>query len=169
MTRDKSPRDDDRLRQDVNAAGLRWEIDHGTPPIEYITLAQYFGDKPHTPEQEANAVHLLAHVNAYLADYVADGGVLTIDPDTGTYISGAKGGNGDGGFRLPNSTTGAPKSKHRSAQAVDVSDQDEALDVWTTDEKLAEHGLYRESPLATITWCHLQNVAPGSGNRTYFP
>lgn len=146
----------------MTGAALKWEAEHG-----YITLHDYFGDKPRTQEQADNATELLRRVNGLLAEYVASGGVMTIDKDTGTYISGAKGGSGDGGFRLPDSTTGAPNSKHRKAQAVDVSDQAEGLDEWLSDKMLTKHGLYRESPLVTITWCHLQSMPPGSGNRTY--
>lgn len=157
-------RDDQQLKSDLETSSLKWEAEHG-----YITLADYFGDKPHSPEQAEMAIELLRRVNGLLAEYVASGGVMTIDKDTGTYISGAKGGSGDGGFRLPDSTTGAPNSRHRKAQAVDVSDQAEGLDEWLTDKMLTKHGLYRESPLVTITWCHLQSMPPGSGNRTYTP
>lgn len=158
-------RDDDQLKQEVELAGLKWEADHHG----YITLHDYFGDKPHTPEQADNATELLKRVNALLAEYVVSGGVMTIDQDTGTYISGAKGGSGDGGFRLPDSTTGAPNSRHRKAQAVDVSDQHEGMDVWLSDKMLTKHGLYRESSLVTITWVHFQSIGPLSGRRTYIP
>jgi len=98
-------------------------------------------------------------------------GVYTdkIDPDTGTRVSGSKNGNGDGGFRLSSSTTGAKNSKHKQAQAVDIYDPDDALDDWLTDERLQEFGLYREHPKYTPGWCHLQSVSPPSGNRTFKP
>jgi len=157
-------RDDEALKVDIESASQLYEAEHG-----YITLRDYFGGKPHTPEQEANAVELLKLVNALLTDYVANGGIMTIDPDTGTYISGAKGGDGDGGFRLPVSTTGKSGSKHRTAQAVDVSDQDNKLDAWITRDILVEHGLWREAEQWTNTWTHLQTVPPKSGNRSFNP
>ena len=137
--------------------------------MKYITVDQYFGGKDHTPEQEAFATALLVLVNALLVDYVADGGIMTIDLDTGTYISGAKGGSGDGGFRLPESTTGAAKSKHRTAQAIDISDQNNKLDAWLTRDKLVKYQLWREATQWTATWCHVQCVPPISLARSYNP
>ena len=158
-------KDSDQLKEAMNASGLKWEVDHG----RYITLDDYFSDKPHTPEQAENAVDLLRRVNVLLTEYVADGGIMTIDPDTGTYISGAKGGSGDGGFRLPESTTGAAKSKHRTAQAIDISDQDNKLDAWLTRDKLVKYQLWREATQWTATWCHVQCVPPISLARSYNP
>ena len=101
--------------------------------------------------------------------YVAAGGIMTIDPDTGTYISGARGGNGDGGFRLPDSPTGVPSSTHKKGQGGDISDQQNQLDAWLNRSRLVEFGLWRETPKATITWCHTQIIPPKSGLRTYSP
>jgi hypothetical protein len=157
-------RDEEQLKQDIENADLQWSAEHG-----YITLRDYFNGKPHTPEQEANAIDLLQRVNACCAEYVADGGVMTIDPDTGTYISGAKGGDNDGGFRLPASTTGKPGSPHRDANGVDVSDQDNKFDEWLTRDTLVKFGLWREAKQHTPTWAHLQRVPPKSGNRSFNP
>lgn len=135
-----------------------------------ITQAQYFGSKPHTPEQDALATELLTRVNILLDDAIGSG-VFTLqnDPDTGTQISGSKGGAGDGGFRLPGATTGAPNSSHKTAQAVDVFDPAGRLDAWLTDEKLTVYGLYREAPASTVGWTHLTTRAPNSGKRTFQP
>ena len=158
-------RDTERLGQEVTSADLLWEVQHSW----YITVADYFGDKHHTPEQHTNAVDLLMRVNSMVAAYVADGGVMTLDPDTGMYISGAKGGNGDGGFRTPASTTGVILSAHREGNGVDVSDQNNDFDKWITHAKLVMYGLWREAAPFTDTWAHLQRVPPNSGNRSFIP
>lgn len=142
-----------------------------------ITNTQYF-QKPHSQQQTNDADELLEHVNALL-DEASAAGVWdgADDPDTNCQISGAKGGDGDGGFRTPSSTTGAPHSAHRDAKAVDGYDPADKLDNWLDtfedghggNSKLEQHGLYREHPSATPGWCHLTTRAPGSGHRTYFP
>ena len=134
-----------------------------------ITVEEYFGKKIGLPQVTAimieNATGLLEKVNRCLTDF----GDVPNDPDTGTQISGAKGGIGDGGFRLPFSATGAKSSKHKTAHAVDVYDPEGKLDAWLDDRKLTLYGLYRESPEATIGWTHLQDIPPGSGHRTFYP
>ena len=137
-----------------------------------ITLQDYFGTKMANPEatlaMKSNADALLRRVNALLRRAGQEGVYAApLDPDTGTLISGSRGGAGDGGFRLSTSTTGAAGSKHRTAHAVDVYDPINVLDKWLTDDLLEEFGLYREDPKATPGWCHLQDVPPGSGRRTY--
>lgn len=135
-----------------------------------ITPYQYFQGKPHTDEHEDAAADLLARVNSLEAEYTAEtGDVLPDDPDTGTPISGSKGGEGDGGFRVPTASTGRALSSHKEAKGVDRYDPENRLDNWITDECLERHGLYREHPDATPGWCHLQTRRPGSGNRTYLP
>jgi len=135
-----------------------------------ITIEQYFGDKPHLPEHEANAALLLRSVDALCAEAALAGvDVSHIDPDTGTCISGSKGGSGDGGFRLPTATTGSGSSSHKEARGVDKYDPHNALDNWITDEILSRHGLYREHPDHTHGWCHLTTRPPHSGKRTFLP
>lgn len=149
-----------------------------------ITAAQYFGAKPHTQADEEVAKDLLARVNALIGEAVAAGAfVRVIDPDTGTEISGARGGAGDGGFRVRTSITGRPGSSHKEAKGVDPYDPDSRLDTWLDrfedgnggNSKLEAYGLYREHPDATRggtpeqDWCHLQTRAPGSGRRTFRP
>lgn len=121
-----------------------------------------------TLEMKTNAQELLRKVDALLMRSVLDGVYgAPIDPDTGTLISGSRGGAGDGGFRLSTSTTGAAHSPHKTAHAVDVYDPANILDAWLTDEILEEFGLFRETPTATNGWCHLQDTPPRSGRRTY--
>lgn len=134
-----------------------------------ITAEQYFG-KPRSPQQEADAADLLTRVNALLDEATIAGAYQApIDADTGWQISGAKGSDGDGGFRTPSSRTGVPSSAHRQAKAVDVYDPDETLEQWITDEKLAVYDLYREAPSSTPGWVHLTTRAPSSGHRTFIP
>ena len=136
-----------------------------------ITAEEYFGNKPHTEEQQRAANSLLEKVNAMLGSLIW---AYPIDKDTGTSISGVHGGAGDGGFRLPDSKTGAAKSKHKTAHAVDVFDPENALDTSIEDDLLLEFGLFREHPDATNGWCHLQDVPPGAwrpdnAKRTFYP
>lgn len=134
-----------------------------------IASEDYFA-KPHSAQQSADCEELLSRVNPLLAEATSAGAWTGAnDPDTGCQISGSKGGDGDGGFRTPASTTGAPHSAHRQAQAVDVYDPGNTLDAWLTDEKLEQYDLYREHPDSTPSWVHLTTRAPGSGHRTYFP
>lgn len=149
-----------------------------------ITVEQYFrrvpsGQKLHTAEQEDFAEAMLFRVNQLVNEAVQAGAFTwPVDPDTGCQISGARGGAGDGGFRAPDSTTGAPNSSHREGKAVDVYDPANKLDDWLTsfetldaggNTKLVEYDLYREAPHATIGWCHLTTRRPGSGKRTFLP
>ena len=157
-------RDDQQLKSDLETSSLKWEAEHG-----YITLADYFKGKPHTDEHANNAVILLARVNALLAEYVSCGGVMVKDPDTGTYISGSKGGAGDGGFGLSTTTTGKPGSAHKEGMAVDVYDAGEKLDEWISRDILVRYGLFREAKQHTPNWTHLQTREPKSGNRSFNP
>lgn len=137
-----------------------------------ITLDQYFWNpqkresKPRLPEHDMAATDLLKQVNEFLDSLHWQ---WPIDPDTQCSISGSKGGTGDGGFRAADSSTGAPHSMHRRAHAVDVYDPKNELDGMLTDELLEEAGLYREHPDSTPGWCHLQNLPPRSGHRTFYP
>jgi hypothetical protein len=143
-----------------------------------IHLEDYFGAKPRTNDQEFLAADLLDRVNALVDEAVAAGAFERMkDPDTGTEISGSRGGQGDGGFRLTTATTGRPLSSHKEARGVDGYDPLDRLDAWLdrfegtygTNSMLEKHGLYREHPKDTPGWCHLQTRAPGSGRRTYEP
>ncbi len=131
-----------------------------------ITLDQYFQSKPHTPEQAEAATDLLGRVERLCAALAWD---WPFDPDTGTSVSGSKGGQGDGGFRLMTATTGRTASSHKEARGVDVFDPKNELDDLITDALLSAYGLYRESPESTIGWCHMTTRAPKSGHRTFIP
>ena len=65
----------------------------------------------------------------------------------------------------------SPKSKHLLGQAIDLADPHGHIGRWCIDNQnaLEKVGLWLESPDATPTWCHLQIVAPLSGNRVFRP
>lgn len=138
-----------------------------------ITTREYFGAKIDHPDAAGKfdaAVDLLEQVNKLLlAAHLAGYYPYPIDPDTGTQLSGSRNGAGDGGFRLSTATTGAAKSAHKLACAIDIYDPNGTLDAWLTDKILAFYGLYREHPDATPGWCHLQSLPPRSGKRTFYP
>lgn len=110
---------------------------------------------------------LVPAVNKLLGMMAADGVVPRLNPVTATIVSGTT----LGGFRPQNAGVGAPKSNHKRGLAVDLYDPDGALDAWCMkhQDKLAACGLYLENPAATIHWCHLQCVPPGSGVRVFNP
>ena len=135
-----------------------------------ITLQDYFSDKPHPNEYNLNALTLLYRVNNLIAAYTTDTGKLPeINPITGSQVSGSKG--GDGGFRLPTSTTGSSKSAHKQGMAIDLVDHDQHLDKWldAKPDALIKYDLYREEPASTVNWCHLGTRKPLSGKRTFKP
>lgn len=145
---------------------------------DIITVEDYFGPRWGHPELTTeimeNAIGLLKKVNSLLRWASVYGGFkCPIDPDTGSCVSGSYNKDlpfkfsGDGGWRPSDTKTGAPLSKHRTAHAVDVYDPGNRLDELLSDEILESFGLYREAPSATNGWCHLQDVPPGSGRRTY--
>lgn len=65
----------------------------------------------------------------------------------------------------------AKTSKHTTCEACDISDDDGSLDAWCLahQDKLAEIGLWLESPASTPRWAHVQIVPPRSGNRVFLP
>ena len=131
-----------------------------------ITLQDYFKfRKTDNPEFLSNAENLLDIINTFLAYMEILGWKPVINPKTQTLISGQT----DGGFRDENSKTGTTTSKHRIAHAVDIYDPNNELDLMITDDMLEDFELYREHPDSTLTWCHLQDIPPGSKKRTYYP
>ena len=135
-----------------------------------ITLQDYFSDKPHPNEYNLNALTLLYRVNNLIAAYTTDTGKLPeINPITGSQVSGSKG--GDGGFRLPTSTTGSSRSAHKLGMAIDLYDRGEHLDKWldAKPDALIKYDLYREEPASTVNWLHLSIRKPLSGKRTFKP
>lgn len=139
-----------------------------------ISFFQYFGnriDHPYaTDVRKANAIILVNRVNTLLCEYEqATDTRVEVDKDTGTQISGSRGGSGDGGFRLAQSRTGVKGSSHKQGMGVDVYDAGDRIDTWIDRNPgvLDRINLYRESPGFTPGWCHLQ-TRPTS-KRTYRP
>lgn len=140
-----------------------------------ITAEQYFaavgGPFGHgvTQEHRDNAAVLLRSVIPCLLEVKSLGADLDVNPQTRCLIAGSRG----GGFRsvMINSsqTLPRPNSTHLTGEGVDIYDPDGDIDEALTDEILEKHGLYREHPSATRTWCHLQTRPPKSGRRSYYP
>lgn len=65
----------------------------------------------------------------------------------------------------------APKSKHLTGHAADISDPNGELAKWCLEnvKVLEEAGLWCEDFNFTPTWCHFQTVPPRSGNRFFKP
>lgn len=79
------------------------------------------------------------------------------------------------GWRPPSvnaSTPGAAQfSRHMTGQAIDIADPHGDLDEWCLTHLgiLESLGLWLEHPASTKGWCHVQTVAPRSGNRVFYP
>ena len=137
--------------------------------MSIISLSDYFGPWANHPDatddRKAAAQTMLDAVNGLLEEAEANGVDLQVNPHTQTYVSGET----YGGFRPQDCPQGAPHSSHKEARAVDVYDPTNQLDNWLTDARLEAHGLYREAPGSTKSWCHLTDRAPGSRQRTFQP
>lgn len=135
-----------------------------------LTLKQYFMGRDATYSDQltdtvyANAAITVQKANRVLALFYA------------AHPNAAKRGV-NSGWRPPAVNAGvknaAPKSLHMRAMAIDVSDDDEALDRWCMTlagrKAMTDAGLWLEHPSATPRWCHWQTVAPRSGNRVFYP
>jgi hypothetical protein len=110
-----------------------------------------------------NAQLLLPKVNALLERAAAAGVDCAVDPIVNS------------GWRPASYNATVPNaavlSKHITGEAIDVRDVEGMLDDWCVRnlEVLAEIGLWLEHPLSTKGWCHVQSVAPRSGNRMFYP
>lgn len=122
--------------------------------------------------------YLMGRDQAYPADYtaqVAANAARTVDRINAFLEACGCDGHVNSGWRPPAlnaATRGAARhSKHLLALACDLHDADGRLDLWALDhpEVLERIGLWQESPAATPGWCHLQTVAPASGQRVFIP
>lgn len=130
-----------------------------------LTPEDYFGRVLHveapSDHVKENAADLIDRVNSLLADCVL--------------IEAAMNPTVNSGWRPAayNATiaNAAPKSRHITGEAIDLADPDGDLDdfLFNNPQVLSRHALWMEHPLATKGWCHLQSVAPRSGNRIFFP
>lgn len=135
-----------------------------------LTVDDYFAayaDHPGiTVDHITAATELVRRVNALLEDLVLMYRVdLDINPNTKTLVAGTK----NGGWRPQDCPIGAPGSSHKQGEGVDLYDGDADIDGAITDQLLIKHGLYREHPSATRSWCHLTTRAPKSGRRSFYP
>jgi hypothetical protein len=137
-----------------------------------ITIEQYLG--PHsmsadaTPEIRGRAAQLLEKVNAALLLAEQDGVRLFKNPFTGGHV----GGRGNGGFRPRNSSVGAPSSRHKSAEAIDLYDPQRELATWSlnNEARLEALGIVAiEDPRWTPSWVHWQIVPVPSGRFAFVP
>lgn len=178
------PRSRNGLQRQDNRLHLRRHAGHSHRGDVLITREQYFTDphtkleKEHTEEHERNFNEWQERDEALTQEAINDGAFeRAIDPDTGSEISGARGGDGDGGFRAKGSKTGKPGGPHYDGRAGDRYDPGNRLDTWLDkfedgkggNRMLLKHGLYREHPSATDSWCHTQTKPTVSGRRTFYP
>lgn len=133
-----------------------------------ITLADYWKgrDKEYsallTDDIIASAMRTVESANALLERYAQ----MTRDKEVRTVTSGWR----PPGVNL--ATPGAaPRSKHMTGEAIDISDPEGDLDQWCLDHPgvMEELELWQEHPSATKGWCHVQIVPPKSGRRVFYP
>jgi len=125
-----------------------------------ISLSDYYGSHDRselTPQDEENAVDLLARVNTLLR---------TLCPSKSFTVTS--------GWRpaLHNiHIGGAKRSRHIICQAVDLRDLDGDLGSLLAKNRdlLQSLGLAIENPSCTPTWVHIQHPPPRSGNIIFLP
>lgn len=115
---------------------------------------------PTTPEIDANLAILLNRMNqvrgAYDKPMIVTSG-LRSQAQQDALIQAGK--------------SNAPKSKHLTGQAVDISDRDGQLKTWVllNIQLMIDIGFWFESFQTTTTWVHFQIVPPASGKRFFNP
>lgn len=133
-----------------------------------ITLADYWQGRDKQYESEltdqiiANAMRTIERANLLLTRYKA----VTNDTEIRKVNSGWR----PAAVNL-SIANAAPRSKHMTGEAVDISDPEGDLDEWCLAnlEVLADLELWQEHPAATKGWCHVQTVPPKSGRRVFYP
>lgn len=137
-----------------------------------ITLTQYLGPYYGHPDVIdpvlARARILLEAANAALLLAEKDGVVLRDNPLTKSLIAGS----GNGGFRPNGSSVGAPSSRHKSGEALDLYDPERQISSWSlaNGPRLRRAGIAAiEDPRWTPTWCHWQIVRVPSGRFAFIP
>jgi len=131
-----------------------------------ITLDDYFQGRdrgfPPSEELRKNADETVYRVNLLLARYYQAHPTAEKTKVTS-------------GYRPPmvNAATpgAAPRSKHLTCQAVDLSDPEGELDEWAFNNQkiLEEVGIWMEHPACTKGWFHGQIIQPRSGRRVFWP
>lgn len=140
--------------------------------MKELTIADYLGKYATHPDASTairgTAARMLDKVNAALLLAELDGVVLHVNPVTGSHL----GGTGNGGFRPMDCPIGAPSSKHKSGEGIDIYDPKRELAAWSiaNAERLQAAGiLAMERPEWTPSWTHWQVVAVKSGNFAFIP
>ena len=138
-----------------------------------ICLADYTMDrekvygKEFTEEIKSNAEKTVALTNALLNVLETAGIPLEAHPVNRSVVAS--------GWRPPQINRQVPnaalRSKHMTAQAIDLYDPDGLIDEYLLahPEPLHALGLYQEHPSATKGWAHVQIVPPKSGRRVFYP
>lgn len=141
--------------------------------IVQITLADYLMGRQRssmaafTPMLANAAEQTVARVNLLLRLMQADGVAIEDHPEHGSPVS-----SGWRTLAVNAATPGAaPRSKHLTCEACDLWDPEGVLDDWCMShpDELADVRLWLEHPAATKGWCHVQIVAPRSGQRVFYP
>ncbi len=139
--------------------------------MPHLTLDEYLGpwkDHPDaTEEVRANALRLITAVSHLLDDLMRNLIYTRVNPKTGSIVSGETG----GGFRPQDYPVGAPRSAHKTGEAVDLFDPFNSIagHLQMRPDLIRKHGLWMEHPSATIGWCHLQIRPVKSGNTIFQP
>ncbi len=135
-----------------------------------ITVDEYFQGRRQTyaaeltPQIEANAVVIVKRAVALLDAFYAA-------------IPGAAPRHVNSGWRPPTLNQRIPgaaqKSLHMTAEAIDLSDDDGALDDWINSPNgelvLQRLELWAENWRYTSRWTHVQSRPPRSGRRFFTP
>jgi len=142
-----------------------------------ILLDEYFEDSianwryTRTPADFQNADDLLTRVNALEEEWIAEGGSPFL-------LSSGHRTRQRSLDLIARGYRAALGGKHETSQAVDILDGDGVRDDWISsfdrdgganNSLLERFGLWREDAVSTPGWCHLQNVPPKSGRRTFQP
>lgn len=129
-----------------------------------ITVEEYLGQ------------HAAQASDGELTDAIRDNAKITVEKANSLLAeAGMTDGSLRSGWRPAATNAGIPnaaaKSKHMTGQAVDIADEDGALDDFCLahPEVLESIGLWQEHPASTKGWCHVQIVPPRSGNRVFYP
>ncbi len=120
---------------------------------DLVTASGQFPERMNSPELtnevKANIMELLKKVNPFLLEL----GVTSVKISSGFRPSAANA-----------AAHGAAKSNHMIGKAVDLHDVNGDLDikVGLRDDLLKKCGLWRENPMNTIGWCHLDDKDRGT-------
>jgi hypothetical protein len=128
---------------------------------QYVSASGKYPERMKSPELTLelidNAISLLDKVNLFLSDI----GIKNVTVSSGFRPSAVN-------LVTPGA---AAKSHHMTCHAIDILDSNGRLGKLALDNLnlLEKHGLYMEDKSSTISWLHLQDIKPRSGNRVFKP